>query len=244
MTPLVVRPQPQADALAQRLRTAGHHPIVCPLLELTPGDELPALPEQLSHADLVVVVSRHAVLFAHDFLLHTGLTWPAIEYFAVGEASAMTLHEVGLQGAWPEDPRSEGLLALPALQQVAGKRVLILRGNGGRELISSTLRQRGAEVTCLCVYARHYPAQDGEELYHQWHQRGLDSLLVTSGELLDALLAITPAQHREWLQRLPLIVPSPRVAEQAAGAGFLDITTAWGADHDALLAALELRKME
>ena len=119
MTPLVVRPQPQADALAQRLRTAGHHPIVCPLLALTPGDELPALPEQLSHADLVVVVSRHAVLFAHDFLLHTGLTWPAIEYFAVGEASAMALHDVGLQGAWPEDPRSEGLLALPALQQVA-----------------------------------------------------------------------------------------------------------------------------
>lgn len=244
MTPLVVRPRPQADALAARLRAAGHAPLVHPLLELRPGDDLASLSHHLQHAQIAIVVSRHAVLFARDFLLQTGQTWPNIEYFAVGEASAEALREAGLTGTFPVDPRSEGLLALPGLQAVAGKRVVILRGNGGRELIADTLRERGADVTCLSVYHRHYPHQDGELLCRQWQQAGLDSLLVTSGELLDALLTATPVEYREWLLRLPLFVPSPRIAEQAAQAGFLDITTARGADHDALLAALELRKKQ
>ncbi|MHA6999469.1 uroporphyrinogen-III synthase [Aeromonas schubertii] len=244
MTPLVVRPRPQADALAARLRAAGHSPLVHPLLELRPGDDLTRLPHQLQQAEIVIAVSRHAALFARDFLLQTGQTWPNIDYFAVGEASAEALRESGVPALWPDDPRSEGLLALPGLHRIAGKRVLILRGNGGRELIVDTLRERGADVTCLSVYRRHYPAQDGEALCQEWQHAGLDSLLVTSGELLETLLALVPAHYREWLLRLPLFVPSPRIAEQAAQAGFLDITTARGADHDALLAALELRKMQ
>ncbi|WP_412841263.1 uroporphyrinogen-III synthase, partial [Aeromonas dhakensis] len=127
-------------------------PLCCPLLETVAGGELQRLPELLPQADIVIAVSMHAVNFTHHFLLQTGQTWPNIDYFAVGQASADAFSAVGITAACPEDPRSEGLLALPGLQQVNGKRVLILRGNGGRDLIARTLASRGALVHYCAAY--------------------------------------------------------------------------------------------
>lgn len=244
MVPLVVRPAAQANQLVQMLRQLGHAPLCCPLLETRPGCDLPHLGEMLREADLVIAVSMHAVHFAHYFLLQTGQTWPHIDYFAVGQASADAFAEVGIQALCPADPRSEGLLALPALQGVSGRRVLILRGNDGRDLIARTLASRGALVHYCATYERHYPDLDGDALTRHWQAAGLDSLLITSGELLQRLLALVPGPQHPWLYDRLLVVPSPRVAEMAEGAGFTRIVIAQGASNQALVAALELRKME
>ena len=244
MIPLVVRPAAQANQLVQMLRQLGHAPLCCPLLETRPGCDLPHLGEMLREADLVIAVSMHAVHFAHHFLLQTGQTWPHIDYFAVGQASADAFAEAGIQALCPADPRSEGLLALPALQGVSGRRVLILRGNDGRDLIARTLASRGALVHYCATYERHYPDLDGDVLTRHWQAAGLDSLLITSGELLQRLLALVPGPQHPWLYDRLLVVPSPRVAEMAEGAGFTRIVIAQGASNQALVAALELRKME
>ena len=244
MVPLVVRPAAQANQLVQMLRQLGHAPLCCPLLETRPGCDLPHLGDMLQEADLVIAVSMHAVHFAHYFLLQTGQTWPHIDYFAVGQASADAFAEVGIQALCPADPRSEGLLALPALQGVSGRRVLILRGNDGRDLIARTLASRGALVHYCATYERHYPELDGDALTRHWQAAGLDSLLITSGELLQRLLALVPGPQRPWLYDRLLVVPSPRVAEMAEGTGFTRIVIAQGASNQALVAALELRKME
>lgn len=244
MVPLVVRPAAQANQLVQMLRQLGHAPLCCPLLETRPGCDLPHLGDMLQEADLVIAVSMHAVHFAHYFLLQTGQTWPHIDYFAVGQASADAFAEAGIQALCPADPRSEGLLALPALQGVSGRRVLILRGNDGRDLIARTLASRGALVHYCATYERHYPDLDGDALIRHWQAAGLDSLLITSGELLQRLLALVPGPQHPWLYDRLLVVPSPRVAEMAEGAGFTRIVIAQGASNQALVAALELRKME
>lgn len=244
MVPLVVRPAAQANQLVQMLRQLGHAPLCCPLLETRPGCDLPHLGDMLREADLVIAVSMHAVHFAHYFLLQTGQTWPHIDYFAVGQASADAFAEAGIQALCPADPRSEGLLALPALQGVSGRRVLILRGNDGRDLIARTLASRGALVHYCATYERHYPELDGDALTRHWQAAGLDSLLITSGELLQRLLALVPGPQHPWLYDRLLVVPSPRVAEMAEGAGFTRIVIAQGASNQALVAALELRKME
>ncbi len=244
MIPLVVRPAAQANQLVQMLRQLGHAPLCCPLLETRPGGDLPHLGDMLREADLVIAVSMHAVHFAHHFLLQTGQTWPHIDYFAVGQASADAFTEAGIQALCPADPRSEGLLALPALQGVSGRRVLILRGNDGRDLIARTLASRGALVHYCATYERHYPDLDGDALTRHWQAAGLDSLLITSGELLQRLLALVPGPQHPWLYDRLLVVPSPRVAEMAEGAGFTRIVIAQGASNQALVAALELRKME
>lgn len=244
MVPLVVRPAAQTNQLVQMLHQLGHAPLCCPLLETRPGCDLPHLGDMLQEADLVIAVSMHAVHFAHHFLLQTGQTWPHIDYFAVGQASADAFAEAGIQALCPADPRSEGLLALPALQGVSGRRVLILRGNDGRDLIARTLASRGALVHYCATYERHYPDLDGDALTRHWQAAGLDSLLITSGELLQRLLALVPGPQHPWLYDRLLVVPSPRVAEMAEGAGFTRIVIAQGASNQALVAALELRKME
>ncbi|MFQ2503790.1 uroporphyrinogen-III synthase [Aeromonas caviae] len=244
MVPLVVRPAAQANQLVQMLHQLGHTPLCCPLLETRPGCDLPHLGDMLREADLVIAVSMHAINFAHHFLLQTGQTWPHIDYFAVGQASADAFAEAGIQALCPADPRSEGLLALPALQGVSGRRVLILRGNDGRDLIARTLASRGALVHYCATYERHYPDLDGDALTRHWQAAGLDSLLITSGELLQRLLALVPGPQHPWLYDRLLVVPSPRVAEMAEGAGFTRIVIAQGASNQALVAALELRKME
>ncbi|MGP8846919.1 uroporphyrinogen-III synthase, partial [Enterobacter hormaechei] len=82
---------------------------------------------------------------------------------------------------------SEVLLQLPELQNIAGKRALILRGNGGRELIGETLTARGADVDFCECYQRSAKYYDGAEEAMRWQSRGVTTVVVTSGEMLQQL---------------------------------------------------------
>ena len=109
--------------------------------------------------------------------------------------------------------------------KVSGRRVLILRGNdGGIHRPDAGLT--GALVHYCATYERHYPDLDGDALTRHWQAAGLDSLLITSGELLQRLLALVPGPQHPWLCDRLLVVPSPRVAEMAEGAGFTRIVIA------------------
>ena len=217
-----------------------------PLIEFTPGRQLPALSDQLARlteGDLLFALSQHAVEFAHARLQQQGLRWPsASDYFAIGRTTALALHKVSNHDIrYPLDREiSEVLLQLPELQNIAGKKALILRGNGGRELLGETLRERGADVTfCECYQrsARHY---DGAEEAMRWQNRGVSTLVVTSGEMLQQLWTLIPQWYREhWLLSCRILVVSERLAEQARELGWQDIQVADSADNDALLRALQ-----
>lgn len=246
MSILVTRPSPAGEQLVSRLRALGQVAWSFPLIEFSQGRELPLLTEQL-HAlregDLLFALSQHAVEFAHAQLQQEGQTWPLSPgYFAIGRTTALALHTVsGIDIRYPRDREtSEVLLQLPELQSVAGKRALILRGNGGRELLGETLRERGAEVKfseCYQRCTRHY---DGAEEAMRWHQRGVTTLVITSGEMLQQLWSLIPPWYREnWLLRCRLIVVSERLANLARELGWQDIRVADNADNDALLRALQ-----
>ena len=146
MSILVTRPSPAGDQLVSRLRTLGQVAWSFPLIEFSPGRELPPLTSHLAAlqaGDMLFALSQHAVEFAHARLQQEGQRWPdAPGYFAIGRTTALALHtESGKDIRYPLDREiSEVLLQLPELQNVVGKRALILRGNGGRELLGDTLR--------------------------------------------------------------------------------------------------------
>lgn len=132
------------------------------------------------------------------------------------------------------------MLQLPELQNIAGKKALILRGNGGRELLGDTLRERGAEVTFCECYQRCAKYYDGAEEAMRWQSRGVTTLVVTSGEMLQQLWSLIPQWYRErWLLHCSLVVVSERLALQARELGWQDIQVADNADNDALLRALQ-----
>lgn len=246
MSILVTRPLPQGEELVSRLRGLGRVAWSFPLIEFTPGRELHTLGDRLaalSAGDLLFALSQHAVEFAHAHLQQQGLRWPlAPSYFAIGRTTALTLHKVSSQNIrYPLDREiSEVLLQLLELQNIAGKKALLLRGNGGRELLGETLRERGADVTfCECYQrcAKHY---DGAEEAMRWQSRGVSTLVVTSGEMLQQLWTLIPQWYRErWLHRCRILVVSERLAQQARELGWQDIQVAESADNDTLLRALQ-----
>lgn len=246
MIPLVVRPEPQAESLRQQLLAAGHQPLVCPLLEFAAGRDLSRLAPSLapcSSRDYVIAVSAQAVTFADNTLKSQNLPWPNARYIAVGEATARAFSAIGIdQVGVPDDPRSEGIIALPELQRLAGQQVVILRGDGGRDLIAPTLSARGARVQYCEVYRRQYRPDPDGELVKGWQRRGVDSIIVTSGGLLNHLFQLAAARAKDWLLSRLLIVPSERVAQEAKALGFTLVINAEGASNQALLQVLDERK--
>ena len=246
MSILVTRPSPAGEQLVSRLRTLGQVAWSFPLIEFSPGRELPTLFDHLNalqEGDLVFALSQHAVEFAHAHLQQHAHTWPiAPHYFAIGRTTALALHTVsGIDVRYPLDREiSEVLLQLPELQTIAGKRALILRGNGGRELLGETLTARGADVTFCECYQRCAKYYDGAQEAMRWKARGVNTLVITSGEMLHQLWSLVLEWYRDyWLLRCRLLVVSERLANLARELGWQDILIAENADNDALLRALQ-----
>ena len=114
---------------------------------------------------------------------------------------------------------SERLLAAAELQDVSGKNIRIIRGDGGRELLADTLRERGATVDYLSVYrrlTRTYSPNLLAGLEHRWRDGQINCVIAMSVDSLDRLFEILPAGCRELLGETPLVTPSARVLQAAS----------------------------
>jgi uroporphyrinogen-III synthase len=238
---LLTRPAEESMALAASLSEAGIFSSSLPLLDI---EALPVTAEQQAvFADLgrycaVIVVSKPAARLA---LRQLGRAWPQLPWFSVGAATAQVLADHGLNVHYPQTgDDSEALLALPALREAIagqGARVLILRGEGGRELLAERLREQGASVDYLELYRRFLPAYGTGVLMQRIQLERLNGVVVSSGQ---GFLHLQALAGPDWPQvaPLPLFVPSPRVYEMARAAGAEKVVDCRGASAAALLVAL------
>lgn len=242
---LLTRPAEECVALAATLSEADIHSANLPLLVIEPlkdTAEQRATMLELDRYCAVVVVSKPAARLGLELL---DRYWPQPPFgqawFSVGGATGAILEGYGLDVSWPAyGDDSEALLALPRLAEaleVVDPRVLILRGEGGRELISETLRRRGAHVDSLELYRRHLPDYPSGALTETLRSERLNAVVVSSGQGLQSLHELAGSDWSE-LRELPLFVPSARVAEMAAILGAKRIVDCRGAGAAALLAAL------
>jgi uroporphyrinogen-III synthase len=139
---------------------------------------------------------------------------------------------------YPEISDSEHLLKLDELHNVTNKKILILRGNGGRELIFDTLATRGASVEYREVYKRENLAFRSDLLVPIWQDENINQLVITSSGQLDYFISQFTKEHLDWLFTLHLYVPSERIAQQAREVGFKVVTNTFSASNQVLLAAL------
>ncbi len=214
-TIVVTRPIAQAQALCRLIDAAGGEAIALPVLAIE-GRNI--APPPLPDYQLAIFVSANAVEHAHRLL---GGDWPAsLPMAAVGKATARALAATWSQPVLqpPTGFNSESLLAMPELQLVAGKRILIFRGEGGRELLAETLRQRGAQVDYAEVYRRLRPQVSLASL--QALPR-VDFITATSNETLQNLYDLAGEDAvRPWLLQQRLLVVSPRAIDLARQLGF------------------------
>lgn len=233
---VVTRPQAQSAALAAAIVAAGGTPLVLPLLEISALEDLQPLQQaatSLANYALAVFISPNAVDYSLPTLL-AGKSWPqGVIPVAIGQGTVKTLAVHGISGCVvPQNTfDSESLLTLPELQEAAvrGKRIVILRGDGGRELLADTLRARGAEVDCVSCYRRSAPAGFAPWL-QAWQAGKLDAVTVSSSEGLRYLLAGLDVQGLEYLQQTPVFVPHARIAESAHAAGLQQVVLTNPAD--------------
>jgi uroporphyrinogen-III synthase len=247
---LVTRPAHQAGALCGLIEAAGGRVTALPTIEIAPpADPAPAdaLLARLHEFDLAVFVSANAVHSVHALL--RGRPWPPSTRIAAvgrGSAAALACHgwRVDVQPA--REFTSEGLLAESALRDPRGWRVLILRGDGGRELLADTLRARGAEVVHAEVYRRILPAGTGAALARvAGAEPAVDTVVASSNEGLLNLYMASGEALRAWLLSRDLVVIGTRAAALAATLGFeRPARIAAEASDDGLFAALAGRDAE
>ena len=234
---VVTRPLAQAGDLAALIAAAGGDAVVFPLLEINVAADpapLVAAAAMLHDFTLAIFISPNAVDYSVPTLLQRG-PWPAgLTPAAVGQGTVRALAACGIHGTVAPTERfdSEALLALPELQaeRVAGRRLAIFRGDGGRELLAETLRERGAQVDCISCYARSAPAAGAGALLKRWHDGRLDALTVSSSEGLRYLVDMLDAEGRALLAKTPVFVPHARIAENAAALGLNKVILTGPAD--------------
>jgi uroporphyrinogen-III synthase len=241
---LVTRPAGQAAALAARIAACGGEAACFPLIDIAPPEDWRAVDEAASRLEtfaLVVFVSPNAVSHGLTRLL-ARRSWPQeLAAAAPGPGTAEMLVRAGILRvvAPPRAPYdSEALLVLDSLraERMAGRTVLILRGNGGRELLAETLRARGACVECVSCY-RRVPPTDGTRLVSLLRNNALDAVSFSSSEGLRNLMQLLDTDSCGKLAGLPAFVPHRRIADEAARLGLHHVVLT-GSTDSGLVAGL------
>lgn len=244
---LVTRPEEQAGSLCRLLETEGASTYRLPAIEIEPvadRRDLVAAVGDPGRFAAIVFVSANAVRHG-AFLLDAHHEWPLA---AIGPATARALERAGYRVAFAPASGfdSEALLADARFDTLRGSSVLIVKGRGGREMLSTTFSARGAEVCLAEVYERRPAMPDPERLRAIETACGagsIDVITATSAEIGAAVLQIVPDALRACFERAHWLVPSTRVGTELARLGLRAplIHAASAEDHELVGALLRWR---
>jgi uroporphyrinogen-III synthase len=214
---LVTRPREQARKVSEALARLGANVVAMPVIEIVPTATETWPKKAIAEQDMLIFVSRNAVAcFIRGMAEQLP---PSTRLVAVGAATARCMVEKGLRVEIqaPAPAGSESLLALTEMQKVAGQKIMIVRGETGRELLADTLRARGANIQYLEVYRRCLPRYTIEEVTRALR---VDTIIVTSVAGLENLCQLI---NDEMMKHKALIVVSERIKQVAMELGFQHI---------------------
>ena len=216
---LNTRPAHQQADLTALLERDGARVLSFPVIEIVASGKLPSAP--VDH-DILLFVSRNAVDFGLD-LIDAARLPGRVQFGVIGAATRAALRA---RGGDVEDRliesepfNSEALLEAEALRRVAGKRILILRGQAGRNLLGDELTARGARVDYLEVYRRELPQPDPGSFARLTSESFPTLVVLTSNEGMHNLFALVDSAAAERLCLTPWLLISERMRESALKLG-------------------------
>lgn len=217
----ITRPLAQAQKLSALIEAEGGKTISFPLIDIVPLEDYQLFDHVISAVndyDWAIFISSNAVQHGMPRLLKSFNPLPEqLKFAAIGPITSQELKSFGVSEVLSPELRfdSESLLALEEMQAVAGKRVMIFRGEGGREVLANTLKARGAKVEFAECYKRINPQRDTSLLETLWKNNQCHAIVVTSSEAMRHLLDMSEGATEEWLQNIPVCVNHARIAEEA-----------------------------
>ncbi len=229
---LITRPVMPASRTAMRVAALGATPLIFPTLIIeAPADSAPLNAALANIGDYyaALFVSPSAAEMALAPMSSTPFKLPgSLHVFAPGPGTAEELSRLGVERVeMPETTfDSEGLLALPSLQaaSVKGKRIVIFRGNDGRELLREELVRRGTIVDAITAYHRRAPSTSPTGLLELLRGGKINAISVMSSDAASNLVPLVPVAERERIL-FPIAVYAShlRIAETARALGFRNV---------------------
>ncbi len=223
-TIVVTRPTGQAEKLIDILENAGATVVHFPVIEITAMPEQERLLEQarqLGTYDIAIFISRNAAIYGIALLQQDG--WPEYtQIAAIGNGTAQQLQSLGYRAniISSTTANSEGLLAEPLMNSVKGKRILIVRGQGGREKLAESLRSRGAKIDYFECYKRSCPSINADVLSQLWDRNSMHGIILTSAEGLKNLYQMVSKNDLPRLNSTLLYVISSTMVELCGKLGY------------------------
>ena len=150
---VITRPSHQTGEIKALVNDHQGHPIEFPLLEIkskSQNEVFQNIVLKLDDYDWAIFISSNAVQFGMPAVKHAFHTLPqSTQFAAIGPSTqkALKLFDVNDVLIPDENFDSEGLLATKEMNDIKDKKIVIFRGEGGRETLAETLRARGAKVT-------------------------------------------------------------------------------------------------
>lgn len=211
----ITRPINQAKKLATLITEAGGTPILFPLIEIMPlqdYSQFESIISEITNYDWAIFISSNAVQNGMPRLVKKGIPL-TLKFAAIGPVTACELKSFGIKEVLVPKDRfdSESLLTLPDMTNVTGKKIMIVRGIGGRDVLAETLKTRGGTVTFAECYQRENPQTNCDLLAQLYAEKKLHGIVVTSSEAMRHLLDL--AGSSDWLKHVTLFVNHTRIAE-------------------------------
>lgn len=221
----ITRPADQAKKLKALIEQAGGTPILFPLIEITPlsdYSQFEAVISNIETYDWAIFISSNAVQNGMPRLVKVGIP-ASLKFAAIGPVTASVLQSFGVKEVLTPSSHaengdktkvrfdSESLLDLPEMIDVAGKKIMIVRGIGGRDVLAESLKARGATVTFAECYQRTNPQTNCDLLAKLYSENKVHGIVVTSSEAMRHLIDL--AGDAEWLKQVTLFVNHARIAE-------------------------------
>ena len=242
-TVIVTRPLAQAQLLMQtlesRLATTVHFPVIN-ICEAENIADVKQQFENIANFQFIIFISTNAVHYGISIINELNVELGNCKLAAVGPATKSTLESYGYKvDIVPQSEfNSEALLAESAFTNIAGQKILIVRGQGGREHLRQTLESRNAHVEYAEVYQRRLPKNRNPIDLSQL-PIGDCAVLLYSAESAQNLWSLCSRDEQQWLKKVTFIIASQRIAEAASRVGYANNSIiAENPSDQAILAAL------
>lgn len=246
---LVTRPEPQATLLCEQIVALGAKAFAFPTIAFAPPPN-----EKKFHQEIMLLDEQEYLIFISPQAVAASINaikqaWPQLpshlKIAAVGAGTARALTNAGLSVDLQPNSEwsSQGLLDLPEFQKIENRKIAIIRGVGGRELLDTMLAERGAQVLPIIAYERVLPVIDNRDCLSLLQQGKITIIVCTSFESVSNLKILLGDAWPHVLH-LPLIVMSERVKLLAQGLGFQTIWVTPEASQAAILDLIVHRRKE
>ena len=216
-TIVVTRPLAQAQEICETLELHQANVVHFPVMQIIAADDLSVATQFFKNIQkyrIIIFTSSNAVQYAAELAKDLNITFHSAILAAIGPATKSELEDLGYQvKIYPVTKyTSEALLQHHDLQNLVDQDILIIKGQGGREILLQELRARGAKVGQAIVYQRTLPENRNPIDLTSLTQQDT-AILIYSAEAAQNLWSMCSKSEQAWISNVTFIMGSERIAE-------------------------------